>query len=199
MSAQGQVSEVFGLAAAAAANYRFRLVNRDGNGHAALATAGGAFVGVVIDGESPESTAVGARLAVRDRKSPGIYFVTAAKTIAAGALLYAAADGKVSDTAVGPVIGRAFQAAAADGGIIAAMLRPDVGFYHVSGPGATAQVDFNIGYDVPLAAIAGVLVRSNAGLVRHAPTITKPSANVVRVAHADLVSTDLVSLIIAAA
>ena len=60
--------------------------------------------------------------------------VTAADPFAAGATLYAADDGKVSDTANGETIGTALEAATADGDIVEAFL--DAG--SSSAPGAAA-------------------------------------------------------------
>jgi len=52
----------------------------------------------------------------------GIEKVTASKAITAGSAIYPAADGKVSDAAVGAQIGIAIETATADGGIISAVL-----------------------------------------------------------------------------
>ena len=77
-------------------------------------------------GEEPEgitadNAALGARVTIYPLKG-NIERVTASKAISSGAAIYPAADGKVSDAAVGKQIGIAKQAATADGGKIAAVM-----------------------------------------------------------------------------
>ena len=78
------------------------------------------FVGVTID-----AAASGAQVGVR-LLGGCTQMVTAAGAINAGAEIYGANDGKVSATAVGPKIGYALEAAAADGDIIEVIVDKDV-------------------------------------------------------------------------
>lgn len=89
-----------------------------------VAGAGEQGIGVVQD-----NYAVGDLAAVRLNGSDGTFKVVASAAITANALVYGAASGKVSSTAVGPVIGVALEAASADGNEIEVL--PIVGF----GPG----------------------------------------------------------------
>lgn len=70
-----------------------------------------------------EITAAGT-ITVRLVTSEGTFSVTAAKALAVGAVLYCAADGKVSDAVNGRQIGIALSAANADGERIEALLAP---------------------------------------------------------------------------
>lgn len=83
------------------------------SGSAVEAGAGEAWIGV-----SQASAASGEGVSVRERLSPGSFFMTAAGVISSGATVYEAADGKVSATANGAPVGIAREAASADNNII---------------------------------------------------------------------------------
>ena len=72
-------------------------------------------------GVTAAPAASGAMVAVEPLRGI-ILGVTAAKAISAGAAIYAANDGKVSDAAVGTQLGIIFEAATADGGQVPALL-----------------------------------------------------------------------------
>lgn len=74
--------------------------------------------------------------------------VTAADSFAVGAVLYAADDGKVSDSASGNAIGTALEAATADGDIVEAIL--DGGAAAIQGTRATWSQEDAVVYPVPL-------------------------------------------------
>jgi hypothetical protein len=65
-----------------------------------------------------ESTADGALVSVQPMNATGTYEGTAADSFARGAVLYGAADGKISDTSSGSAIGVALEAATAAGDIV---------------------------------------------------------------------------------
>lgn len=69
--------------------------------------------------------ASGDRVAVRLRTAVGTQKMVASEAITAGAYVYGAASGKVSDVGFVPV-GQALEAASADGDIIEVLLMPDV-------------------------------------------------------------------------
>jgi hypothetical protein len=92
-----------------------------------LVTAAGAYAGLSTTqdhvGVSMEHAASGESVTVR-LPNAGTVKLTASEAIAAGAQLYKAADGKVSDTATDSVlIGIAITAASGDGSIFEALLR----------------------------------------------------------------------------
>lgn len=72
--------------------------------------AGEQGIGVVQD-----NAVASASVAVRMNNSPGTFRMVASAAITQYALVYGSASGKVSSTAVGPVIGIALEAATADG------------------------------------------------------------------------------------
>lgn len=135
----------------------------------------------------------------------GGYFamLKAAGAITRGATCYAAAAGEVDGTGNVPV-GTWLSATAADG---------DVGLVYVwnrdlapitlnaaasSGDESNGYVDFVTGLGSFLdVSKCLVIVRSAAGLERAAPTVTEPTAGTLRVAHASLVETDVVTAVIA--
>jgi hypothetical protein len=69
-------------------------------------------------GVTTRAVASGALVSVRLRTVPGSVEIEAAASYAVGALLYGAADGKVSGTAVGSAIGVAVEAAASSGALV---------------------------------------------------------------------------------
>ncbi len=73
--------------------------------------AGAGELGIGI---TQDAAADGEPVAVKLWGSPGTFEVTASKAIAEAAVLYAAADGKISDAAVGTSVGTALEAGAAD-------------------------------------------------------------------------------------
>lgn len=78
------------------------------------ADAGEQHIGVTGN----ESTADGALVSVQPMNATGTYEGTAANAFARGAVLYGAADGKISDTSSGSAIGVALEAATADGDVV---------------------------------------------------------------------------------
>ncbi len=108
---------------AAAALSVFRLVKLSGASVVPnTATATDEPIGVTQAAYADAATA-----ALRDIKHGGTHKVTAAGAISAGAKIYAAADGKVQALPVGAgtyrEVGRALEAATADGDIIEAHLK----------------------------------------------------------------------------
>jgi hypothetical protein len=100
-----------------------------------------AYVGVTQQAAAI-TTAVPVALKGRGRT----YKVTAADSFAVLATLYAAADGKVSDSSSGNVIGTALEAAGADGDVVEAFL--DEG--SIAGPGpASVIVEDAVGSSIP--------------------------------------------------
>lgn len=78
------------------------------------ADAGEQHIGVTGN----ESIADGAEVSLQPINATGTYEGTAADSFARGAVLYGAADGKISDTSSGSAIGIAMEAATADGDIV---------------------------------------------------------------------------------
>jgi len=77
------------------------------------------YVGVTL-----QKVANGEQVAVLIKGDYCTFKVVAADSFAAGATLYAADDGKVSDTSSGNAIGTALEAAGADGDVVEALLNP---------------------------------------------------------------------------
>ena len=86
-----------------------------------------AGAGEYFEGITQEDVGSGELISVKDKKDPGTHICTASEAIAAGAALYGAASGKVSDTVSGPQIGLALEAALADGDQIECKIDPDIG------------------------------------------------------------------------
>lgn len=78
-------------------------------------------------GVTQENVESGKTASVKDVKDGGTQVCVASEAIAEGADIYAAADGKVSDTVSGIIIGRALEAAAADGDQIECYLNSNIG------------------------------------------------------------------------
>lgn len=78
------------------------------------ADAGEQHIGVTGN----ESTADGALVSIQPMNATGTYEGTAADSFARGAVLYGAANGKISDTSSGSAIGVALEAALNDGDIV---------------------------------------------------------------------------------
>lgn len=92
-----------------------RLVKPSGSS-VIYADAGDEFIGV-----TEYAIASAAKGAIREKNQGGKFEVTAAAAITAGAMIYPAADGKVSMVPTGKAIGFALQAATAAGDIIEAV------------------------------------------------------------------------------
>lgn len=78
--------------------------------------------GAVFVGSADGHVEAGDFFAVKLRSADGTFEVTAAKPMAIGVTLYAAADGKVTDVATGGAVGTLLERAAADGDIVEALL-----------------------------------------------------------------------------
>ncbi len=86
------------------------------------ADAGEDWIGV-----TENVAALDAHVTVRDKKSPGSQEIEALGVIAAGVDFYGAADGKISATQVGEVLGKSLDNSTADGCIIECYLNDGVG------------------------------------------------------------------------
>lgn len=95
----------------------YRRVKYDGAGAVSYAGVGEVWIGV-----TQAAGAAGDFVTVLLRTAIGTCKVCAAEALADGATLYAAANGKVKDTASGTLTGIALEAALADGDIIEALL-----------------------------------------------------------------------------
>jgi len=91
------------------------------------------YIGVTL-----EKVASGKHVAVALKGNYRTFKVVASEALSAGAELYAADDGKVSDTVSGNAIGTALEAATADGDIIEAVLNPTA----VSAVGAASILNY---------------------------------------------------------
>jgi hypothetical protein len=100
-------------AGGALAAYRRVKLSAGSGTQVVYADAGEDHIGVTKD-----SAASGGVVAVALKSKPGTVKVTAADSFAAGAELYGAADGKVSDTVAGAKLGRAGAAASGDASVV---------------------------------------------------------------------------------
>lgn len=91
----------------------YRRVKLDGSGDAVYADAGEEFIGITT-----QKVANDEMVAVALRASDRTFKVVAADSFALGAVLYGAADGKVSDSVSGTAQGIALEAAGGDGEIV---------------------------------------------------------------------------------
>lgn len=73
-----------------------------------------ADAGEIAIGVTMQNVASGGKVGVKLFNDGGTFCITAGEAIAAGANVYGAADGKIADTAVGPVIGQVSELASAD-------------------------------------------------------------------------------------
>lgn len=87
-----------------------------------LAGAGESFIGIT----TADATAAGAPVSVILTSAGRTYKAVAAEALAAGAVIYGGAVGKVQDTASGTAIGVAIEAATADGDVIEILLNNGV-------------------------------------------------------------------------
>lgn len=109
MSQQTELVKAFTATEALARYRRVRLTDSSGVA-VEYADAGEPAIGV-----TQEATAIGLAASVALLGSHRTLVMTAAGAFSAGARLYAAADGKVDDTVTGVYVGRALEAALADG------------------------------------------------------------------------------------
>lgn len=92
----------------------FRLVTVDSSGQVGYTGLAGAFDGSTDDRANTALDPVSVRL----RSASGTHKLTASKSIAAGALVYPVANGKITDASNATVVGRALEAASGDGSVI---------------------------------------------------------------------------------
>lgn len=90
-------------------------------------------------GVTQEKVADGAMVTVRLKGAGRTFKMVASEALAEGAALYAAADGKVADTASGNVIGYALEAATADLDVIEVL--PDVASVEVDGASTAVEAE----------------------------------------------------------
>jgi hypothetical protein len=181
---------------AAAALGQHRLVRFNASGQFALCGAGQS-PHAVTEKEFASGAQASATLIAPDKTLR----LTAAAAITRGALVYAAASGKISATVAGAPVGVALEAASGDNAIIevATLRQPP---FIMTGVASTGSAVFAHGLGAnPV--VTGLLIRTNAvnSVVREILasdncTITFTDANTVTVAHADIVSTDTVTLLI---
>jgi hypothetical protein len=91
----------------------FRRVKVNSSGNVVYADAGEDWIGVTV-----EAAASGNNVAVRLKNGPGTFKMMAAGAFSILDTIYGAADGKVDDDPVGALIGRALEAATADGDVL---------------------------------------------------------------------------------
>lgn len=179
---------------ASAALSQHRLVRVNSSGQLAVCGVGQSPRGVTTK-ESASGDLASATLIASDKTLR----MTASAAISRGALVFAAASGKISSTAAGAPIGVALEAATGDGSIIevAPLRQQPFVLQGTAGGSGTIDLTHSLGAN-PL--VCGLLIRTAAGAVRQVITastctITFPDTNTVRVAHADIVATDIVSIL----
>jgi len=127
-------------------------------GTAVYADAGDEPIGI-----TSEAVGSGEPVAIYPLKG-GLERVTASKVITAGSAIYVAADGKVSDAAVGKQIGINFQAASANLGKVTAIVWGPRGGNDVFAPGNTVAEYFDDLYEYdPTATVGNFAVTEDAG------------------------------------
>lgn len=101
------------------------------------------YLGVTMNAVSS-----GDLVTVRLKNAEGTFKCVAADTFSAGAALYAADDGKVSDSSSGSVIGTALEAATAAGDVVEVIL--DLGGAAYTFPRTTITMESLVSYNIPL-------------------------------------------------
>jgi len=132
------------------------------------------------------------------RMHAGTVKMTAAGIIAANALAYPAANGKISATQAGQAICRLRgTATTADGDAVETLpLGRDGGIFKSQVTCTAASTDVVTGFGVDPAAVI-VTVRTSAGVerVNSGNTVTYPAAGTVRVANAAMLITDILTVL----
>lgn len=132
-----------------------------------------------------------------------LHSVVAAAAITANALVYGAAAGKVSSTAAGVPLGRAFEAATADNAEIAMVpIEPmDLNmriYKHTVTAGEDTANTLDITTEFTSPVIVGAWVQTAAGTFRMPQgLVTNPSTSVVRVADTGFAAGEIVTVIVA--
>lgn len=146
------------------------------------------------DGVAEQTVSSGDLVAVRLRNSAGTLTMIASAAVAAGAIVYPAASGKISSAGVdaGTPLGRALQAATADGAQIEVLQFPPTGLLtirHVVTVGEDGANQVDIAHNMGVTPTGPVLafIKSTGNVLRPPQgAITFPDVNTVRIADTGL-------------
>lgn len=178
-----------------------RVVKINTSKQAVYADAGERGIGVTI---GPALTS-GDPVTVKLFNNDGTFLIAASEAISAGAHVYQAADGKVSDTVTGCHIGMATEAASGDNSVIevsVAVKAPQMNIRHVAtaGEGTATEAVINTGLGIELN-WAAVHVKTSAGVPRVIDVLTFGSgadAGKVTIGSAALATGDIIHGVVGA-
>lgn len=164
-----------------------------------VALAGEQFIGYTVN-----AAAAGGTVAVRFRNAPGTVVAEASGAITAGALVYGDGVGKITATVKGGPIGRAVQAAGADGAEIEIVdFGTDPEVYSIrytatAGDDTANQVDFDTGWGIAPTGQLVVTIQNTSSVTRvpagAVTFLTAADLGKVRVVDANLAVNEVINL-----